>query len=122
MSQHLSKKKKCSEVECLVIRNGCKASELPTGSVVLVEVMRCSSSHGSWCQIRNQHHGYYNIHGIVIEKFDGNKDIKMVEEELNTLRAIKGSEQFSQVVMLHHYNSPFEAVMRIVTRPNIASA
>lgn len=75
--------------------------ELFEGDIVLYKVRRVSTSHSTWGQIRNKHHGYFRIHGrIVFEK--NHFIIEAFEGEYKDLQKPRGKETFPQEVWFNY--------------------
>lgn len=71
--------------------------KLLEGDRVLYEVIRNSSSHSTWGQIKNRNHGIFRIHGVI--KFDGGTFvIEGDQKEIKNLKKPKGMEQYKQNV------------------------
>lgn len=81
-------------------QNGDKIYEY---DLVLVNVMRCSSSYSTWCQQTNKHHGMYPVKARVVWSAERScYEMIYDEAEIKKLSQPMGKELQEQTINNHH--------------------
>lgn len=84
--------------EKIGVKGGC-GRELCEGDKVLVNVRRLSSSHSTWYQKTNKHHGVYQLPAII--RYGGAAFYpRYLDGVCDELIKPKGTEKFAQVLQL----------------------
>lgn len=84
-----------------IAKNGDKIHE---GDLVMVDVLRCSSSYSTWCQQTNINHGMRPVKARVVWSDEDHAHVMVYDEaEIKKLEQPMGKEIQEQVVNKMHY-------------------